>query len=219
MDALRQLLQRCTAEELTGLAKILEANNNSVDKLIETLWQNCQSTLSYLFGREPAYKQIVHQVADHLSVPYKQYHSAREVEIAIAQKVLETLWQKMTPEQRQEMEEQLQAAAQEFDKTGAFTTGGSIFATLTAARLSGFGVYLLASTALGAVTSALGIALPFVVYTTMSSAIGVILGPVGWISAGLYTLWRLDQPNYKRLTAAVLYICLLRSRHAPESTS
>ena len=59
-------------------------------------------------------------------------------------------------------------------KSGELITGAGVFGALTAAQLSGFGVYLLASTALGAITSTLGLTLPFVAYTTMSSAISVI---------------------------------------------
>lgn len=78
--------------------------------------------------------------------------------------------------------------------------------------MSGFGIYLLASTTLGTLTGVIGITLPFVVYTTMSSAIAVIIGPVGWIGAGLFTLWQLTSPSYKRVIPAILYICALRAR-------
>ncbi|MBU7587572.1 MAG: hypothetical protein KAF91_32910, partial [Nostoc sp. TH1S01] len=54
--------------------------------------------------------------------------------------------------------------------------------------------------------------LPFVAYTTMSSTIAVIIGPVGWIGAGLFTAWQLTSPNYKRLIPAIIYICALRAK-------
>ncbi len=85
---------------------------------------------------------------------------------------------------------------------------------LTAAQLSGFGVYLLASTTLGAITGAIGITLPFAVYTAMSSAIAVIIGPVGWIGAGLFAVWQLTGANYKKLIPAILFVCALRQSNS-----
>ena len=63
------------------------------------------------------------------------------LEVKISQKVLETVWEKMTPAQREQMEAELQRTAQEFDKGGALAGSMSIFTALTAAKLSGFGVY------------------------------------------------------------------------------
>ena len=92
-----------------------------------------------------------------------------------------------------------------------------MFGALTAAQLSGFGVYLLASTSLGALTATLGVTLPFAVYTTMSSTIAALIGPVGWIGAGLFTIWKLTGPNYKRLIPAILYVVMLRSKQSRQT--
>ncbi|HEY9850223.1 MAG TPA: hypothetical protein V6D28_12235 [Leptolyngbyaceae cyanobacterium] len=212
MDQLKNLLNRSSSEEIAALAKILDASPATVSGIVDAFLWNCQSKLTYIFGNEPSYKKIVQQVAKELKVRYQEYESVREIEIRIAQKVMETLWEKMTPEQRKEMEVQLRSTAAEFDKTGALLESASIFGALTAAQLSGFGIYLLASTTLGAITGAIGITLPFVVYTTMSSAIAVVIGPVGWIGAGLFAVWKLTGPNYKKLIPAILYVCALRAR-------
>jgi len=54
-----------------------------------------------------------------------------------------------------------------------------------AAQLSGFGVYLLASSTVAAITSALGITLSFAFYTAMASIIKVAIGPVGFVLAAI----------------------------------
>lgn len=215
MKQLRALLNLASNEERKALAKILEASPPTVDEIVNQLSWNSQDFLESiycLFGNEPSYKEIVQQVARELGIKYREYESSNEIEIKIAQKVMETVWEKMTPQQRQEMEEQLTATARQFGKSGEMLGSVSTFGALTAAQLSGFGVYLLASTTLGAVTGLVGITLPFVVYTTMSSAIAVIIGPVGWIGAGLFAVWNLTGPNYKKLIPAVLYICALRAK-------
>jgi uncharacterized protein YaaW (UPF0174 family) len=130
----------------------------------------------------------------------------------MAKKVMKTVWEKMTPEQRRQMEREWQKTAAEFDKSGSLAGSASIFAALTASQLSGFGIYLLATTSLGALTGVIGITLPFAVYTAMTTAIAVIIGPVGWIGAGLFALWALSGPNYKKLIPAILYVCALRSQ-------
>lgn len=214
MDDLRTLLQRYSLDELAGLATILNLKDANIDSIIDGFWWNCQHTAYYCLGYQPSYLEIVRQVASHLKVPYTTDDLPSQIEITIAQVTLQTLWERMTPEQRQAMEEQWRKTAQEFGKIGSVLTSGSIFAALTAAQLSGFGIYLLASTSLYAITGMIGLTLPFAVYTTMSSAIAVIIGPVGWIGAGLLALWMLNGPNYKRLVPAVLYVCMLRARQS-----
>lgn len=215
MQTLRKLLSQCSTDELQGLAQILEAPDSDIETLIETLSMDSQHLIKYIAGNEPSYRDVVSLVAKQLKITYPKYLSVREIEILIAQKVLETVWEKMTPEQRGEIEQELRKVAQEFDKNGALLLSGSMFGALTAAQISGFGVYLLASTSLGAITAALGVTLPFVLYTTMSSAIAIIIGPVGWIGAGLLAFWQLTGPNHKHLLSAVLYICMLRTKYNP----
>ena len=162
-------------------------------------------------GSEPSYSQIVCQVAEKLEIEHLGV-KVEDLEVEIARKVFQTVWDKMAPDQKMAMEAELRRAAQEFDKGGALAGSASIFTALTAAQLSGFGIYLLASTALGILTSVIGVTLPFVVYTTMSSAIAVIIGPVGWIGAGLFAIWKLTDANYKRLIPAILYVSALRAK-------
>ena len=214
MDDLRSFLQACSPNELAGLAFILRTKEQSVDAIIDGLWWNCQHTAYYYLGYRPGYLEILRTIAAQFKIAYTPEAVPTQLEIAIAQAILQKLWEQMTPVQRQAMEEQLRVTAQAFDKTGSVVTGGGIFLTLTAAQLSGFGVYLLASTTLGAMSGTLGLTLPFVVYTSMSRAIAAIIGPVGWIAAGLYTSWTLNGPNYTRLVSAVIYICMLRARRA-----
>ena len=48
-----------------------------------------------------------------------------------------------------------------------------MFSFLTAAQLSAFGIYLLATTSLGVITKTLGFSLPFLFYSSLSSVIAV----------------------------------------------
>ena len=75
---------------------------------------------------------------------------------------------------------------------------------LTAAQLSGFGVYLAATTALSAVSGALGFTLPFAAYTGLSQVVALTIGPVGWVVMGASALYLLGKPSTKDLTATEL---------------
>lgn len=210
MRELRQLLRSATAEERQSLASLLEAEGYAVPKIVDAFWWNCQSIFGWVLGAEPEYHEIVRQVADKLGVSYSESDSSAELEIRIAQSVMRSLWDRMDEQQRKQMEAKLRQMAKEFDGS-ALLKSGSVFVALTSAHLSGFGVYLLASTALGAVSGAVGLVLPFAVYTTMSGAIAAIIGPPGWIAAGLFAVWKLTGPNFKRLIPAVIYVSALRS--------
>lgn len=82
---------------------------------------------------------------------------------------------------------------------------------MSLAKMSGFGVYLMASTVLGGLTGALGITLPFAIYIGMSQTIALILGPVGWATLAGSFVFALNQPNWNRLTLAVVYISTIRN--------
>ena len=206
------ILAKATPEERSALKKILEAESRRPKHIYEGFWWQSQSTFDYYLEESgPSYSKIVCQVAEKLEIEHFGV-KLEDIEIEIARKVFQTAWEKMTPEQRLELEDKLQEVTQEFDKGGELLGSASIFAALIAAKLSGFGVYLLASTALGTLTSIIGVTLPFAVYTTMSTAIGVILGPVGWIGAGLFAIWCLTGANYEKLIPAILYVSALRAK-------
>lgn len=216
MNDLKSLLDRASLEDRKALADILKASNPTADAIVNRLWEASQDAAIYIFNEifddQPSYYKIVKKAAKKLKIKCGKYESASEMEVKIAQKVMAAILEKMTPEQKQEMEQQLRKTASQFDKGGELLGSTSIFLALTGAQLSGFGIYLLASTTLGTLTGILGVTLPFVAYTTMSSTIAVIIGPVGWIGAGLFTVWQLTGPNYKRIIPAIIYICALRAK-------
>ena len=201
-DSIHGLLDKATPKERRALAEILEAESPRPEHIVEAFRWNCQSIFGYLAGSEPSYAQIVQQVAEKLDInPVGA--TVEELEVEIARKVLETAWNKMTPEQREEMEAELRRAAQEFDESEELTESASIFAALTGSQLSRFGVYLLSSTTLGTLKDVVGVTLTLPL---------IVSGPVGWIGAGMFAIWKLTGANYKRLIPAILYVSALRAK-------
>lgn len=91
----------------------------------------------------------------------------------------------MSEQERADLQKQLITQAQEKGMTAAEMGSITSLATIGAAQLSGMGVYLMASSAIGAITSLAGVTLPFAFYTGMSSVISVVIGPVGLILAAI----------------------------------
>ena len=156
-DPIHRLLDKATPKERRTLAEVLEAESPHPDHIVEAFQWNCQSIFGHLVGSELSYSQIVQQVAEKLDInPVGA--TVEELEVEIARNVFKTTWENMTPDQRVEVEAELQRVAQEFDEGKPLTEGASMFTALTGPQLSRLGV------------------LPFVAYTTISKIIDGIIG-------------------------------------------
>lgn len=200
-----------TKEELRK--KIYEKIYDQFRWLSSSIW-------GYLF-KSKSYEDIVKELAGKLEIP--KNGSVAEIESNICQKVLKLIEENMTPEQRKKIDEEIERAVKKLGFKGslnkkAIIAAGGYFAFLTTAQLSGFGIYLLSTTLLGMVSHAIGITLPFVVYTSLTKAISLIIGPAGWIIGGLIFLTNLlKQPEYEILIPAIAYIRLLREKYFGEA--
>lgn len=227
MKNIKKLLKKANEEELDLINEIIGKEKVtfemkgrtieafvplSVDDIIKKIQWLSKSLLGYVFGEEKSYKSILLDVAKKLKIKADCSLEEDEIELRINKKIMEDLVKKMKKEEKEKFEELLMQKAREFGYGEELMKTGTIFASLFAAQASGFGVYLLASTTLGALTSAIGITLPFAVYTTLSSAISVAIGPVGWITAGIFAFWKLTGPNYKKLIPLVVAISSIRAR-------
>jgi hypothetical protein len=124
-------------------------------------------------------------------------------------------WNKMSPEERMKVLKkadpngQLKDHAAMVSKTGAFT----IRALTAVVGLFGFDAYVAATTALHVAASAFGVTLPFAAYTSVTSAIAVLTGPIGWMTAGvagIFSLAMAGRPDAKKMTSFVLTMHALK---------
>lgn len=207
------LLARVTNDERAGLARLLECQGTAPQDLMNALQRNSQSMAGRIFGTPPDYLEILHKCLDKLKVRYEKTEPRKALEAKLVHKVIGDAWSQMTPEQREGMQRAMAKAAriESLDESRLAALGP--IAALSAAQISGFGIYLFATTALSAITGALGVALPFAAYTAMSSAISVVIGPAAWIGAGLFAIWKLTGPDFKRVIPAVLMISALRDKY------
>ncbi|AFY61280.1 hypothetical protein [Synechococcus sp. PCC 6312] len=220
MDEVYRILDDSSEEHRQNLAELIDAGfGSSPGLLCDHIRYLRYGTIGQFFA-DPDWKQIVTDVADHLQIDWLGLLGGRtwedlataEIETAIVCKLFQEMLITLPPEQQQELLRQIDQTHHDLHLEGLLLTGG----VMTLAKMSGFGVYVLASSVLGGLTSALGITLPFAVYIGMSQIIALVLGPVGWLAllAGVFVT--INQPNWQRLTLAVVYISLIRaSRYAP----
>jgi uncharacterized protein YaaW (UPF0174 family) len=211
------------------LKKVSKEDRKNLQKIIDAAFGTSRKSLcdQFIFLREGAigqihsqrsYKQLVTDVADHVGIDWKallkktgkkwKKLKSSEIEDAVVLKVFSEVFHQLPENKQRELLAQVNGVTQGQDFNAELITASG----LTLAKLSGFQVYLLATTTLGALTGMLGITLPFVVYTTLTSAISVVIGPVGWLTLGAWTILRLNKPDWAKLTAGVIYISYLRRK-------
>lgn len=214
MDEVRQVLANATPEELSMMSSVLGCAAE-VEAIVSLLQRTSVHFVKRLFGELPTYSDILRKTADHMGVESTGLDN-RTVEKRICQRILGDVWQKLSPQQKEEFNRKLRENAGKF-KRGGLAGGIALTGTaLLGANLGGFATYMLASTAVGALTGALGITLPFAAYMGMSGAIAAIVGPPGWIAFGLFALWRLGRADLDKTTTAVAMISMIRSRQEAE---
>ncbi|MFG6104311.1 hypothetical protein U2F10_18760 [Leptothoe sp. EHU-05/26/07-4] len=214
----KKIVQGTTHKHRHNLGKLTASGFGSdVDTLCNHIRYLRAGSIGQLFWDE-SWKQVVTDVADHIGIEWLATLKGRrwkqlethEIETAVVAKVFQYMFDRLTLEQQEQVIMETQRSSND-PRVEAFLLTGSV---MTVAKVSGFGVYLMASTVLGGLTSTLGITLPFAVYMGMSQAIALVIGPVGWLALLGGLSFTLNQPNWSRLTLAVVYVSMIRNSPA-----
>ncbi len=169
-----------TIEQKAPIVKILGLKSNDNNIIIEKLSKILLPVGG--FWQTPLnYSQFIEKIAsaNDENVDFSLGIVKAEKELYL--KLFQQEFEKLTDEEKQNIYKELEKAG--LDKNQIKSLSG--ISALGAAQLSGFGIYLLASSTLGAITSVLGITLPFAFYTGMSSIISFVIGPVGFLVMGV----------------------------------
>ena len=189
----------------------------ALNKVGKMLGGRDQDTSLSAVQTKPSYSELVKQACDHNRIK-EDKPSLEELELFLSQDVILTVLKSMPPRKRSDLLQTEVDAAQFATKGGVRPTGMAgpmtILGTIGVGQASGFGIYLAATTALGFLTSALGITLPFVVYTGLTTALSVFLGPIGIAAGLLWATYKLTGPDWKWLIPALLYVASVRHRPA-----
>ena len=180
MKYVEYLLQEMTESQKSPLVKILglkDQNNQEILKKLSKvllpakgLWQDPHN-----------YRSFMEKIAVKKNEPFNRNQDIPKLEKMLYLNLFKTEYQQLSDVEKEQIGQEMEKAG--LDRSQIATLGG--LSALGAAQLSGIGVYILASSTVGAISSVLGITLPFAVYTGMSSAISFVIGPLGFLVMGV----------------------------------
>ena len=112
-----------------------------------------------------------------------------EIENAIIASMFDLCFDAMEEQDKKKLADELKL---DDDTLSAILTREVPIAVLMAAgKLSGFQIYLMSTTAVGALSTAIGVTFPFAIYTGLTSGIKVLLGPIGWLALAGSVAWQI----------------------------
>ena len=209
-----ELLIHASADERSNLAAIVGTPASSDPAAIANALRKAGShgVASFLRGSDVHYEEVVRDVAIKLGAKnLPTSGTASELERLAVGAAIEQMLSKASPVERK-------AILDELAKNQTRSSGGLMTATggLVLANLSGFGLYVAASSSLAAITSAVGLTLPFAVYTGMSSLLATVTGPLGWAALAVVAVVKFGGAEYKKTVPGVIAVASSRARLVAE---
>ena len=180
MNSIDNLLSQMTTEQKAPIVKILGLKYNE-NKSIKEKLSKILLPAGGLWQTPLTYNQFIYKIAEKNNEKIDLSFGSIKAETELYIKLFQQEFEKLSPSEKEKISLELEKAG--LDKNQISSLSG--ITALGAAQLSGFGVYLLASSTVGAITSVLGITLPFAFYTGMSSVISFVIGPVGFLVMGV----------------------------------
>lgn len=237
MKYITYLLENLKTEELSVLQKLLTTKENNIPQIEYELGAILlPSGIPGIFARFLgiysnllSYDEIIKKIATHNKISLSFENGPIEAEQILLRALFNKEYDKLSETEQNSF---IALLKKEFDKMSetekeiyykqlevdglnkSQITSLAAFTSLVAAQTSGFGVYLLASSTIGAISSAVGITLPFALYTTVSSIISILTGPIGFLIIGI-TFYNSFKKNfigdYEKATMCFKYIAAMRT--------
>lgn len=193
--------------------ELRQFGGNSVANLVRSM----RGGIGALFGGAGAaesvsYDEIVRDVAEHLKVKFGKYAGTPEVEEGILSSLLVASFEKMSPEEREQVLEDLGVSdAAEVAKRGAAAISAGIAA---AAISSAVGFQLSRMVAAASVKALLGRGLVLGTTSFVARPVMVLAGPIGWAVTGAWALADMASPAYRVTVPCVVQVAYMRRKAA-----
>jgi hypothetical protein len=161
------------------------------------------------YGSALSYEFLIREVCNKLDIRDANVEPIRALEVYLIEDLYVKAAAQMNPRQRHAFlttQVRLDDFASVFPQTrvgGPATT----LAALAVAQGSGFGGFL---------SHAVGVTLPFAIYTGMTSTVAFLIGPFGSLGAGAWLGFRILGPEWPRILRGVLHLIAMRAKYAYE---
>ncbi|HEY5741003.1 MAG TPA: hypothetical protein VIS99_00565 [Terrimicrobiaceae bacterium] len=235
-DELDQLLcnERMTDKDFADFYEVLKIKCGvPIAQRVEFMNQSVRHAYGHKivnFSRDcysPDYSEIIRGTAKKLKIPVKDNNTLRELEDKIIIEVIEQIreqiiktkgeeaWREIEKNVIEEIDRLIaegvlpQDVAEELKKL----RGAALFAALIGGRLAGFSLYIVITQAFYAISRWLGLGIGVAVAgPIIGPAIAFILGPVGWILAGVLIAFDLGNTEWGKVIPAVVLAISFRRR-------
>lgn len=160
-------------------------------------------------GKGVLYKEILCNVCDKAKVNYNKNSSVELIEQNLLLKVLTDSLEKTDMNELKELSKDIGVTITDFTKQGVTA------AIQAAIKAGGFKFYQLALIVANAVAkSVLGSGLSLATNATLTRAMGIFTGPIGWVLTGAWTFVDIAGAAYRVTTPAVIQVAFLRQLKA-----
>lgn len=184
-----------------------------VGEIIDEIRQFGGNTFVNLFRKEgPPYSEVLKDAAEKVGVKDAEKYSDIELEQQMIQVLLRKATQKASSSELSDMEKVLREAGLNERDYKAFVSGATLVSLLTP-QLYRLFMYQASSLIAGAVAKQiLGHGLRVGIGFTAGRFGSLLLGPIGWVLAGLWTVVDIAGPAYRVTVPCTLHIAMLRQK-------
>lgn len=194
------LINLLSDEQRRVFLKLLNKKNSTNIDLLKEL-NKLISSFGGFFSEQKSYKQILEKICEKRRIKNIYSNSVYETEQLILENKFNTIYNSLNKEDKRKFDEEIQKIALQRGLSTDQAKSISAIGTLAGANIAGFGLYIMASTLVGGLTSAIGLTLPFAFYTGMSSALSIVTGPIGWIAGLGYVAYTFRNDNIETAQA------------------
>lgn len=228
-----EFLRNCDSSDLQVLVDYLTKNKNGNFRMTESLsgtqhyrdyypdklhmmWRDIADELQCFGGNTfrnifrgggPAYKTVLIDVCKKMKVNSSKYASVETIERNLLEKVLLSSLDQMD-------EEQLKSLMREMGiPTKGFGKQAMMAALQIAIKKGGFKSYQIAVIVANAISRLLlGRGLSISANATLTRAMGIFAGPIGWAVTILWTMFDIAGPAYRVTIPAVIHVAYMRAK-------
>lgn len=175
-------LAMLTSDEKEVLYRMfnIKAGPSSNEELVKKMGKLLLPVGGFL-QKELSYEETLLMIANNRKINLKTAATVYEKEQKLFLEIFQDNFNEMNADEKEQFLINLEKKGLSKDQVASVAA----LTSLGVAQLSGFGIYLLASSTVGAITAALGFTLSFGFYTAMSSIISVAIGPIGFALAAI----------------------------------